>query len=366
MDLQLDAVLGVFQRRLQDQESIEVRYAALEASVAFLTACDSKQLALNIAHDRKNIKLSLFINISFDAHAIDDLTFYQLRPSVSNAFDVFTQSHPPSVDCGPTRPAVRPFPAAAGAGGSGGRRSAFMFPPGGSSPNGGMDHGLDDGDDDTQNADGEEDNVNAELDLERDERSTLRLSALEFMISLSESRPSMVKKVNGWTEVIWRMRMRDWRAINDLQLSRNGCTSSIIRAVVRSISMCDGRKGDSATCVPGRTESHFSLRAGDLSTLSTGITTASHWRSPPNLESPFDDEFDGRVRRLAGDTGGGDMRTRRQRMLIGLPALDTPPLTRSDARADQTPTPLATQLHFLNLLGGEEAPYEGLHAVWRR
>jgi Importin repeat len=39
-------------------------------------------------------------------------------------------------------------------------------------------------------------------DDERDEHSTLRLSALEFMISLSEATPNMVRKVEGWTDII--------------------------------------------------------------------------------------------------------------------------------------------------------------------
>ena len=39
---------------------------------------------------------------------------------------------------------------------------------------------------------------------DKDERSTLRLSALEFMVKLSEARPNMVHKVTGWTEVIVR------------------------------------------------------------------------------------------------------------------------------------------------------------------
>ena len=43
-----------------------------------------------------------------------------------------------------------------------------------------------------------------EKDIERDERSTLRLSALEFMISLSEAKPNMVRKVSGWTDIIVR------------------------------------------------------------------------------------------------------------------------------------------------------------------
>ena len=43
-----------------------------------------------------------------------------------------------------------------------------------------------------------------EKDDEHDERSTLRLSALEFMISLSKARPNMVRKVRGWTDIIVR------------------------------------------------------------------------------------------------------------------------------------------------------------------
>jgi hypothetical protein len=79
----------------------------------------------------------------------------------------------PSVDCGPTPTVGRPFPNA------GSRQGSFIFPPPASTP-------LQDAND------------------ERDERSTLRLSALEFMISLSEARPNIVKKVSGWTEIIVR------------------------------------------------------------------------------------------------------------------------------------------------------------------
>ena len=38
-------------------------------------------------------------------------------------------------------------------------------------------------------------------DDERKELSTLRLSALKFMISLMDARPNMVRKIIGWTEV---------------------------------------------------------------------------------------------------------------------------------------------------------------------
>jgi importin-5 len=40
---------------------------------------------------------------------------------------------------------------------------------------------------------------------EDDQKQTLRLSALEFMLSLSEAKPSMVKKVPGWVEIMVRV-----------------------------------------------------------------------------------------------------------------------------------------------------------------
>lgn len=79
----------------------------------------------------------------------------------------------PSVDCGPTPTVGRPFPNA------GNRQGEFIFPPPVSTP-------LQDASDET------------------DERSALRLSALEFMISLTEARPNMIKKVSGWTEITVR------------------------------------------------------------------------------------------------------------------------------------------------------------------
>ncbi|KAG6876222.1 hypothetical protein C0993_004847, partial [Termitomyces sp. T159_Od127] len=39
---------------------------------------------------------------------------------------------------------------------------------------------------------------------EQDLRQTLRLSALEFMLTLSEARPSMVRRVPGWVDVLVR------------------------------------------------------------------------------------------------------------------------------------------------------------------
>ncbi|KAF8957612.1 hypothetical protein BDZ97DRAFT_1762868 [Flammula alnicola] len=69
----------------------------------------------------------------------------------------------------------------------GGRQGAFLFPP-------------------PSNPNGDEDAASSPIDddEERNERSTLRLSALEFVISLSEARSNMVRKVSGWTEIIVR------------------------------------------------------------------------------------------------------------------------------------------------------------------
>lgn len=73
---------------------------------------------------------------------------------------------PPS-DAGPTPTVTRPFPKTGG---------SFKFPP--------DPHGHEDGD--------------AE-DEGKEERDEIRQSALEFMLTLSEARPAMVKRTPGWT-----------------------------------------------------------------------------------------------------------------------------------------------------------------------
>lgn len=83
----------------------------------------------------------------------------------------------PPVDAGPTPTVARPNP------GSG---SSFVFPPPGQ--NGGP------------NGKGK---APEERDVDEEEEE-VRKAALEFMISLSEARPVMVKRVDGWTAVIVR------------------------------------------------------------------------------------------------------------------------------------------------------------------
>lgn len=100
---------------------------------------------------------------------------------------------------------------------------------------------------------------------------------------------------------------------------------------------------------------------------------------PDELESMFDDEFDERVSRFAGE-GGGVIYVVKKRdeadddqpptysysltpQLTYHPShVTTLALIKRGSTLDST-SPLATQLHVLNLFGGDETPYESLHAV---
>ena len=90
----------------------------------------------------------------------------------------------PSADSGPTPTVARPFPGT----------QSFTFPP---TPN-----GL------TQDDD--------ELDEEAEE---VRKAALEFMISLSEAKPSMVRRVDGWVSAIVRGCLGGMGELRDDELS---------------------------------------------------------------------------------------------------------------------------------------------------
>ncbi|KAJ3877377.1 dynein heavy chain, N-terminal region 1-domain-containing protein [Lentinula edodes] len=100
---------------------------------------------------------------------------------------------------------------------------------------------------------------------------------------------------------------------------------------------------------------------------------------PSDLERIFDTDFDERVSRFSGE--GGDVLyvvkakdeveddseqtfhyQLTQHLTYHPSHVLTLALIKRSATLDPT-TPLATQLHFLNLFGGEETPYESLHAV---
>jgi hypothetical protein len=77
----------------------------------------------------------------------------------------------PSADSGPTPTVAKPFPGA----------SSFIFPPGVS---------------DTP--------IHDDSDAEEEEKELVRKAALEFMVSLSEAKPALAKRTEGWTAAMVR------------------------------------------------------------------------------------------------------------------------------------------------------------------
>ncbi|KAF8161678.1 armadillo-type protein [Crassisporium funariophilum] len=252
MDLQVEAVLGVFQRGLQDPWSVEVRHAALLASVAYLSSAEPGQLQIaaplmspmldtlpalstslshpplspspHSASTSSSLTLSLASPLSPNptspASGISSKkSNYHYLSTFLSTLTPLCSSHPvlfaphlqsllaflpglilPQVDCGPTPTVGRPFPShshsnSLSGSGSGGRQGAFVFPPPSSAP-----AAL------TSSTPSSLNNPHAKEDEEdtHDELTTLRLSALEFMLSLTEARPSLVRKVGGWVEVMVR------------------------------------------------------------------------------------------------------------------------------------------------------------------
>ncbi|TFK34400.1 ARM repeat-containing protein [Crucibulum laeve] len=231
MDLQTDAVLGVFQRGLQDAYSIEVRHAALLASTAYLSSADAQQLAKSLSLLTPMLDTLPFLASSLSSQPLGTHTIPGAPPSntprtvnslggppttnyhhLSTFLSTLTplcSTHPtlfaphlqallsflpglilPAVDCGPTPTVGRPFPSSSSSSSTG--KSAFVFPPPGSSSL----H--------SPNSNSQEEGENEDEADDADERATLRLAALEFMISLSEAKPGMVRKVPGWVEAVVR------------------------------------------------------------------------------------------------------------------------------------------------------------------
>ncbi|KII95405.1 hypothetical protein PLICRDRAFT_86789 [Plicaturopsis crispa FD-325 SS-3] len=179
MDLQTDGVLRVFQKGLQDAQSVEVRHAALRASVSYLTASDAHQLAQSLSlmypmletlPSLPNAQLPRFLGTLTPLCTASPSLF---APHLAALLTFVPALVLPSVDSGPTPTVARPFPAEGG----------FAFPPPGEG----------------KKEEGEEDT--AEADEERDE---VRKAALEFMLSLSEARPAMVRKTDGWVPALVR------------------------------------------------------------------------------------------------------------------------------------------------------------------
>ncbi|KAJ4482034.1 armadillo-type protein [Lentinula aciculospora] len=207
MDLQTDAVLGVLGKGLRDERSIDVRYAALLASVAYLSHADSHQLAQSLS-----LMYPILDTLPPLAHAISQpssatltsaedktptahlQTFLVALTPLCSAHPNLFHPHlsalltflPPlllaNTDPGPTPTVRAPYPT--GLGGDG-QPDSFSTPTGSPSREFPV----------------------AETEDE-EEGQSLRLSALEFMLSLCEAWPGMFKKSanvgEGWIAVLVR------------------------------------------------------------------------------------------------------------------------------------------------------------------
>ena len=203
---------------------MQVRHAALLASVAYLSSAETAQLSQSTSLLSPMLDTLPPLAQSLSQPPLGSDSSSDSAPRTSNyhylstflsALTPLCTSHPnlfaphlvslltflpalilPPVDCGPTPTLGRPFPGNGGI--SNGRQGAFVFPPPESSQSTSSPSSAGPS---NSNQNSIEEN---EKDDERDERSTLRLSALEFMISLSEAGPNMVRKVPGWTDIIVR------------------------------------------------------------------------------------------------------------------------------------------------------------------
>lgn len=185
--------LEVFVRGLADT-SVEVRLAAVKASASFLSASSSSSSAAAAAANSGTATLMARALSTLPNAPHSHLTRFL------NALTPLASSHPslfaphlqdllrflPALifnkkeyDAGPTPTVSRPFPSGSSAQGQG----AFQFPP-------------------VQAA--EEDEEEGEGDEEEDELTQIRLAALELMVSLSEAKPGMVRRVDGWVASLVR------------------------------------------------------------------------------------------------------------------------------------------------------------------
>ena len=154
-------------------------------------------------------------DISYHAHLSEFLTTltplctshpYLFQPHLQALLSFLPALILPAMDSGPTPTVGRPFPShshssstssssssssSTNANENGRPQSVFVFPP-------------------TSTASTEPD-----INDDEDEKSTLRLSALEFMVSLSEAKPVMVKQASGWTDVIVRACLEGMGELDD-------------------------------------------------------------------------------------------------------------------------------------------------------
>ncbi|KAL1937035.1 hypothetical protein VTO73DRAFT_15585 [Trametes versicolor] len=184
MDLQTDAIFAILQKGLQDQQRTEVRLASLHASVAFLSALNLAQQAqalslmypmLNTLPSLPHVRLPPFLLVFTELTASNPHLF---RPHIPALLVFLPSLLLPVVDAGPTRTVARPNP---------GGGSSFALPPAPHDENG-----------DDKAVSREDDEV--------------RKGTLEFMMTLSEARPNMLRRVEGWMNIVCTMRIPASRA----------------------------------------------------------------------------------------------------------------------------------------------------------
>jgi importin-5 len=153
--------------------------SALRASLSYLTHADDHQRAQSLSLLYPMLEtlpplppahLPAFLNTLTPLASLHPRLF---APHLSALLAFLPQLLLPSADPGPTPTVARPFPSA-------GR--AFLFPPPDSAGGSGS---LSRGESD-------------------DDEEEVRRAALEFMVSLSEARPAMVRPVEGWVSIVVR------------------------------------------------------------------------------------------------------------------------------------------------------------------
>ena len=151
----------------------QVRLAALGAAVEYLSNSDEHQHAqslslmypiLNTLPSVPHNQVAKFLSTLTPLTACPDLFVHHLPALLSFVPALLL----PSTDPGPTPTISKPYPTEGS--------FSFDFPPAGTGK----------AKDEPRDEEGEE----------------VRKAALEFMVSLSESKPSMVKRVDGWIPII--------------------------------------------------------------------------------------------------------------------------------------------------------------------
>lgn len=169
---------------------LQVRHGALRASVSYLTSSDQHQIAQSLS-----LMYPMLDTLPSLPHAHLPKFLITLTPLTSSHPQLFAPHlHVllsflpaliiPSADSGPTPTVARPYPGT----------QSFTFPP-------------------TQNGGPPDDE---ELDEEAEE---VRKAALEFMISLSEAKPAMVRRIDGWVSAIVRGCLGGMGELRDDELS---------------------------------------------------------------------------------------------------------------------------------------------------